>query len=260
MRKPVLLAAMAVLSLVPAARAQVVIEDQADTFMDSRAQHLERMAGHPEKWWGGDVSDRPGSTTLNDPHEFNPTMSLATPGSDSASTSPAIPSNPNTVKPLFSFEEMSAADGSGPAAQAPVDFSNPTDIEQAARQMGSQALETLFGNNATGQPAQQPPQQPGLEQPIGAQQPAPTLVRQDTIPLTAAPPQFVPADPKPAAPIAPPPTQDEAGATTINPADAPALTDTGAAAPTTTEIPPLEETLAPAAPAPADGAAPALTP
>lgn len=256
MRKPVLLAAIAALSLLPAAaRAQITPQDPADSFSDSRTQHLERMDQNPEKWWGGDMSDRPGATSLSDSHEFNPTARLYTPGSDSAS--PAIPGNPSTVRPLFSADEMNEAGG-----EVPIDFSNPADVEQAARQMGARALGLFGGENEQAAPG-------GPEQPFGAQQPPPVMVRQDGPPLTAAAPKYVPADPQPAiapparapepapqTPLSPPPVQDEAGAMPINPADAPALADPAASGSTTTAIPPLEDP----ATLPAADAPPALTP
>ena len=256
MRLPALLF-VTVLALLPAAaRAQVVVQDQAETFLDDRSRHMQRMDANPEKWWGGDVYDRASSTTLYDPNEFSDTPQLlnvpgAKPGGQptQAAATP-IPGNPETVKPMFSFDDMTEAEKEGAGGEAPIDFSNPTDLENAALRMGVNAMRIMGGGVGGGVAPQD------LPQPVGAQDAAPAPERAAE-PLPVAAP-YVPSDPKPAAPpIAPPPVQDEIGATKINPADAPAdsLTDPAAtaqpAAATTTAIPALED----AAAAPATDAA-----
>jgi hypothetical protein len=283
MRKPVLLAAVAALAVIPAARAQVLVQDPVDTFADTRAQHQARMDANPEKWWGGNVSDRPSSTTLYDPHEFSgaaaatlniPDRQNPTTG---ASIGPApVPGNPNTVKPFFSFDEMNEAgqqQNTETQQQSGIDMTDPAAIEHAAIAAGMNARK-LFGggpavnieyNPIDAKPLERlqdlnDPQDPDeLQQPIGARGAIPRqpqdMVRQDGPALTAAQPKLVPADPAlpdpaaapevpatetAAAPVektpaelavealknmSPPPVQDEAGATAINPADAPAPAD-----------------------------------
>ena len=253
MRLPALLF-VTVLALLPAAaRAQVVVQDPADTFLDDRTRHQQRMDQNPEKWWNGDVYDRAGASTLNDPHEFSDTpYILNPPGGQNAQPTQAaatpIPGNPETVTPHFSFDEMNEAAREDTEGQAPIDFSNPTDIESAFRNMGGNAMRIIGGGVGGGAVPQDPPQ------PVPSQEAAP--LRAEPLP-TAAP--YIPSDPKPAAPpLAPPPVEDEASATRINPADAPAADaaagGTQPASATTTAIPALED---PAA-APADADKPAF--
>lgn len=287
MRKPVLLAAVAALAVasISTARAQVLVQDPVDTYADTRAQHQARMDTNPEKWWGGNVSDRPSSTTLYDPHEFSgaaaatlniPDRQNPTTG---ASVGPApVPGNPDTVKPFFSFDEMNDAgqqQNTETQQQSGIDLSDPAAIEHAAIAAGMNARKLFGGGPAVNieynpvdarplenlQNLQDPRDPEELQQPIGAQGAIPRqpqdMVSQDGPALTAAQPKLVPADPAlPAEPapetpatetaaapaektpaelavealknMSPPPVQDEAGATTINPADAPAPSDTPA--------------------------------
>lgn len=275
MRLPALLFVTVLAFLPAAAQAQVTVQDQADTFLDDRGRHQARMDRNPEKWWGGDVYDRASSTTLYDPHEFSDSPHLlnvpgATPGQPTQAAATPVPGNPETVQPMFSFDEMNEAAQEGASGEAPIDFSNPTDLENAAMRMGVNAMRIMGGGVGGGVTPQD------LPQPVAAQQAAPAPERA-VEPLPQAAP-YVPSDPKPAAPsIAPPPVEDEASATKINPADAPAdpAASVQPASATTTAIPSLEDPAAtepatetPARPAVGTGivpgrdeeAAPGLTP
>jgi hypothetical protein len=91
------LTAFGLLSALPAT-AQVVVQDQADTFLGERMDYFAKSQTMPEKWWGGDMGD----------------MAAA----------PAVDLNAgaNTdVQPLFSFEDMmgATAQTSDPAANQP---------------------------------------------------------------------------------------------------------------------------------------------
>ena len=258
MRLPALLF-VTVLALLPAAaRAQVVVQDPSETFLDDRTRHQQRMDQNPDKWWNGDVYDRASASTLYDPHEFSTSPYILNPpggqtGQPTQAAATPVPGNPETVKPLFSFDEMNEAGNEGAESEAPIDFSNPTDIENAARNLGVNAMRIMGGGVGGGVTPVDPPQ------PVPSQEAAPAPVRAETLPAAAP---YVPSDPKPAAapPIAPPPVEDEANATKINPADAPADPAATAqpASATTTAIPALEDAAAPAAELPAAAAPPAF--
>lgn len=174
---------IAALLLPATAQAQVVIQDQSETFIATRRAHLDAMAGNAEKWWGGDVSDKP----------FRADSGASTSYSGGRALN-HVPGNPLTVEPLFSMEEMMGADFTAPDSPSINDASGNNAANSAATTMSAPVTQGTT--------------------------PAATMLNDATARLNAAFGSNVATSPQ--TPIAPPPIQDEGNAAVIDPADAPA--------------------------------------
>lgn len=188
-------------ALLPAsAQAQVVIQDISTTFLSERENHRARMADNPQKWWSGDTQDRV-ARAYNEYDEPGYRM---------------VPGNPLTVAPLFSMEEMLQADNPGYYPTSPDDLIPRGPGETGATAPVETAPATTSATNAASEAAP--------EADMAAQLSA-GMISNAAERLNAAfggnnelAQPFGATETLPE--IAPPPTQDEADAVFLDPADA----------------------------------------
>jgi hypothetical protein len=131
-------ATIALIASVSPAEAQVKVQDISSTFADERAAYLNHTTQNPQKWWSGDISTR---------------YQLGHKAVNRANTNAIkyVPGNPLTIEPLFTFEDMLAAQNNHNAMiEASSDIA-VIDKDQIASSPEDTAKSPLSVNSSLGQ-------------------------------------------------------------------------------------------------------------